>query len=340
MRNARASLPGGRFAVIGSLTSDDIEFYGHSIVAGYGAVPGFASVAADLLGVEPKNFASSGSQLTTDNVGQSGGWANIMQNHVPGRRSVLMTGINDYTFGGDAVIGGPFFQTLYSVLSRLVATQVYESSHASVTYPAGTWASLAGTETYSSGSTLQYTTTNNAQLSIAVPSNFPGGVIALQFPHQSNNGALYSVAVDGVSVGALDARTASIKKSGEVLPYVFRTASLAPGAHTIGVHVGNITGAAYFDCWQVEHGSPTVLLCLMPKLPAYTAFVGYPFMSSDATIDNTLNAYLRFLASFFPTVKLVNFEPVLRKRPELFFDTLHPNSEGARRMGELVASMF
>ena len=331
--------------------------YGHSYAAGSGETTGENRVSSQLaraLKVTETNRAVGASALCADNYAaadpgapwpQTGGWVHVMQTHTPVRTRapylspvqviVLYHGLNDLALVGIQNLAATFKPALHAVIDRLRAGAVFEDNHATVTY-AGTWATITNS-TLGSGIGNHYTSTSGASVTIAVPSDFPGGTITAGttgvagIPGSEHVGANLRAREAGTLLA--ETSTFNLGESSQYAPATLRINELAAGPHQITVTFENVVGNNFFDYWEIEaNPAPLVVVPLANELLSYTAHgTGWPFQVDSEDIA-ALNVAVTEVASEYAAgrVLAVPTDDVMAGSWANFqADGVHPNAQGA-----------
>jgi len=158
-----------------------------------------------------------------------------------------------------------YTDSLRAILTRVRAAEVFENNHPSCVYT-GTWAAdTTPINRSNSGNSLKQATVVNDKVTIAVPDNYPGTPIGLQFVNATGAGTdpVWTFTVDGVAAGTL---TVYDSTSGAVAKVqVKRLTGLAPGRHVIEAQLTTLgSRTAYFDCWTIGALEPP--LVIMPGM--------------------------------------------------------------------------
>lgn len=324
-----------------------MEGFGHSYMTGTGATSNhgyFAKMSAMLTdvngsAVSSTNFGVSGSALAGNT---NSGYVTILQDlpRANGGGPYLQASslaiidffINDPFFYSFTNLDIMFKSALRTSVSRIRAasTGVFEDTDASIAYGAN-WTQNAGNSAYGSGSTNHSTGTSGSNFTITVPSDFPGGTIAIGFIAANNSHNVWSVTVDGGAATTLDTTNLSptLDASGSALGFVtngavMRLAGLTPGTHSIVVTANSISGTAYFDYWQVEANEPPLVLII----GQYRLRPGSGRSTTDSQIAQG-NIWMQAVtAEFDSLVKFVPVDTLFNKQAALYYDGLHPSDSG------------
>lgn len=351
---AMPSVPSGGSSPFTAIGGD-----GHSWMYGDYAtgLHGYLAKLGTMLGLTPTNRGIPGAYVACDNQAPNlsgGGWVSTLQNLPRGNGGapylqassleVVDFGQNDLAqFGGGATSMGQIKSAIRSILSRIRAagTGVFEDTDSSVSYSGFT--SLSST-IINSGSSVHYASANGSTVTITVPSDFPGGTIALGLVAQYGITATHTFTVDGVAAGSLNTAGLAGLYTGKTNPncngVVQRFTNLAPGAHTIVDTVSAVGTIAYFDYWQVEAPEPpTILLLNQPRLLAagYNVYTesGTPFTPTDAMVGQLNVALRQVAAEFDDKVIVVELDALMGANATYFATTAvgapgpaHPNDAG------------
>jgi lysophospholipase L1-like esterase len=332
-------------STIAKLTSkkyDVIEVRGHSwsTAAGVAGIASWFAMLAHSLGSALVNAGAAGSVAAGTN-----GWGLIIRTtsrqargvdaKALNRLSVLMHGVND---AGNGVPTANFINAMRVIIRRLQALASFEQDDATVT-TGGTW--TTATNLFSSGGSIIKSTVTGSTVTIAVPSWWTGGVIALRSTHDAaattpfaaTNGGTYSVALDGAAQTAWVIGAAG-NLTGTTFPDIYELAVPA-GAHTILLTATAITSEIRFDAWDMlPTGNLIPVLVALPARPvdgAYTAYSATNPGITQAVLDANVQAYAAALVTLCASIgaKVFDMESVLGKDSLVFqSDFLHPNAAG------------
>lgn len=144
------------------------------------------------------DLAIGGAQAANDNQWMNnalgvGGWATVLQQFTPvgttapygpeGNLPLLHFGQNDLNQHAHDATGNPrtiFKTAMRTMMSRLVASRVFEESDASVVFSgSNTWKIALATTLRNSGAGYRPVRANTATFTITLPSDFEGGVVAV-----------------------------------------------------------------------------------------------------------------------------------------------------------------
>jgi acetyltransferase-like isoleucine patch superfamily enzyme len=330
-----------------------LEVSGHSIPFGGGVSAfehRFSSRLAELLGVEEMNRAVSGSIACWHDTGGElgdGGYAHVLREFTRPpdcaarsiERSVAVTGygLNDLALLGPDNLG-PFVHALRTVISRHRATAVFEEDDPTVT-PNGDWERRPW-EGDCSGAGVVESRMVGASLEIAVPSEFPGGVVALGFVARPEGGRV-SFALDGDEAGELDLRGTTDPMQGRRNGVVVRRTGIGPGAHTVTCTIAEADGPVAFDYWQVEpEQGATVLVLLAYRMRDWGFhYSDWPHPPGDADVPALNDAIRAVVAEFGGSAVAVELDGILSKREELFSsEGVYPNDRGHGLIADALAN--
>lgn len=349
-------------ALAGSTGIGTIDFFGHSMSTFGGTNPLRANSmrTGAMLHAEVRDFSINGAVHTNHDIGTAflhtyngdGGWAHVYRYAAPeahaapytSRRNaaVLFTGINDVVVLGMTNIQTPFKNALRSSISRLRAAAVFEHDHASVTLGGGGWSTQTPTWPIkrSSGTTYTKATSGVNDVTIAVPSDFPGGTVTVSFlAGADGKGALFNCMVDGGAAQQVETRSVQPKNvttntdRNMWTPVVKRFTGLAAGSHTIVIAINALSTECYFDCWWIEAPNPPLIN--VPLAP-YTDGITYP---SNANVD-TLDTYIASVVSEFDAnVFSTDLRTVTNNSTDLV-DGIHFNDQGHRKVAAAYVADF
>ena len=282
----------------------------------------------------------------------AGGWVTILRAINPTRVRAPYTsrnglcmgfwGINDLnTYGSSSQYRTAYIHALRTVISRFRAAAVFENDSSTVTYDGSGgshWSTTAST-TINSGDNYATTSTASDTFTIAVPSSFEGGVIAIGLiGASSTTGGTVSFTVDAVSAGSIS--TSNITADGHRTGMVHRLTGLSSGAHTI---VGTVSaldggGSVQFDYWQIEtpYGNP-VIVANIAKLNTYS---GSGVGASDSEVVTWNAAIDTMVAEFSSPIAVANIQDLLQATGRLAADTIHPSETGAMYIAEAVRQAY
>lgn len=136
-----------------------------------------------------------------------------------------------------------FRHGLRATICRYRACAVYNANDGGLTF-SGSWAAAAADAEWSGGFT-KAVGANADYFELTVPSGWPGGFGFIVCPQTANSqGAVFTIAVDGVTAGTLDTR--EVANTGTLCPATKRFV-IAAGASTVRVTAGNLATAARFN---------------------------------------------------------------------------------------------
>lgn len=305
----------------------------------------YSLAVADRLGAQEHNLANNGAihHRPEKAAAGDGGFASILQRYIPSRSSapyladieaaILSTGVNDLGTLGIASMA-PWQEAVRNTLCRLRSGSNFEDTDASIVY-GGTWTNSGSTVANSGGQTKN-TTAVGATATISVPSDFPGGEVAIGFTLANGFVTNASITVDGVDTGnPLAYATGFVPVASTYSGTVRRITGLSPGAHTIVVTSTTGSTLLALDWWAViAETPPLIAFPLMPRIPA-----GSP---SDADITS-LNGLIKGLCNEFTDGRVfpVDFDSLINKN-SAYFNAAgdHPNDRGHQRMAALMTKEF
>lgn len=342
-------------------TSSICNNYGDSISAGFYALPnngvgaiystnGFAGLLAVAKGWNCNNQAVGGSQLMDPNITQAILTSTVLQNSL----STLVIGTNDMRTTYCAGCSGG----MSTVTAQTQWEQGFMANLAWLAIPAGnnkvtgqgcpstgvinctftgsgwgippsSWPSLVGKSNITPGDTLTI--------------NFSGTTAYYFYQEQLNNGATFSITIDGLSQGVFSStgymtqtlNTPSISWT----PSILRFAGLNPGPHTlvftsVTVPSPGVTGANYFIGFAVPTGIQRIGPYVFTANTFRAQSAGYAsFGGSDALVtqfDLMEEDAVNQLASDGLHIQMVDDASVMS--PQLnslwYTDGFHPNTAG------------
>ncbi|HVS79141.1 MAG TPA: hypothetical protein VHD84_02550 [Candidatus Saccharimonadales bacterium] len=336
----------------GAVATPTVEAVGHSYCQGDGVTSTQRAtyLLASDLGYDEDNHAIDGAVLTADdNTSLPGGFNTIANDLVRNNGSpyaspiangvgVVWYGINDVgemSNDWDSRDQAIYSSTLRFAISRMIAAKIFDDGDSSVVYSG--FSSNADADGSGTGTSNHDATTSGSTVTITVPSDFPGGTVALYLASYFGEGASWTFTVDGSSMGGTLDTTAhgQIASADSALMFCQRFTSLAAGTHTIVATAGSITGHAYFDSWAIEAPTaPDTLVIGQFKLTS-TSTTGYGFYTAedaphtptDDDIDD-LNSTASSIVDEFPApVKFVDLSS-LDNTTHIQSDGLHPDATG------------
>jgi|ERR1044071_190042 hypothetical protein len=309
-----------------------------------------------------RNYAIDGAQLTVQGAKQ-GGFARVYKekNYGAGRTgttgytsdgggAIFCWGINDLGNGAGAsaavsVVRVAFAHALRAMISRWRMSTLYEDNFSVGTrtsYGAG-FTNLAVTD-FNSGSSVRIaTSTTNATITLTLPSDYGGEVVAIAFVVDGgSSGGAYSISGTAGVTGTFDHRN--------IMPaflshgaFVYRIKGLtaANAGQTIILTLTAVSGDSQFDCWWLESKTPPpVIVVGCARLPSagYTIYPSWTGPDSQRDLDVlSLNADMQSVISEFDSmVQFADIDPVLNKNNALFGDSIHPNDLGAAKCADVV----
>jgi lysophospholipase L1-like esterase len=305
-----------------------------------------------------RGFAANGARAQIEGQGQ-GGYARLLQEatkpqrgapYVPdGGALILCYGINDLgNIDQTTQTKTQLQMALRAMISRWRASVVFENDFligTRVAYGAGF--GLAGsTADFSSGTSVHLaSTTTGATVTLTIPADYTGEVIAVQFIANAGafGGTITFSGTAGVT-GTMSTSNVIASATGSHTPVVRRITNLTSAAAglTIVMTVSALdaSGSVLFDSWWLEaKAAPPIILCNIPKLTAagyalYPSWTGLE-AAKDASVDDTNNSYLIPLVGEFDSmVQMAFIDQQLNKDSTLLFDGLHPNESGAARLSD------
>lgn len=346
---------GGGLALLGSAPSiEAVAFYGDSFTSGVpnGGAGGpsdlahrFSTLAAGLLDATEENHGVGGARnhLAAGNI-----LTNVYQTTAPPsaapyaavhEAAVVQASINNLNL--DPVIAdlGIVTDALKRAVNRLRAGGTYEVLGAGSAWSfTGSWVDVE-TDTANTGAGVKRSFANGDAWTLAVPADFPGGVLRVYGPKARDFGAVETITVDGSPHGSIDNRGATIQSGSEAWEYPI---TLSAGAHTVhGVVSGistveNINGADF----RVA-GTPLVVVLNTARAPVYP---GGEHSTTDADVVASNAAVAAMLSAQFggdPRVALVDVDALLGADPANFgSDQIHPGDAGTALMAAAIAEVI
>jgi lysophospholipase L1-like esterase len=367
-----------------------LEFAGHSYLnnlftlsQGYridNQVRGMLGVTA----ANSVNRAQFGARVTNDSAGQSG-YGRFLQEvpqsarsataggAYPGRggATVILIGINDLgqlVPSGDggtvmAQVRTAITHALRTIISRARASSVYEAGGGE---QSGQWSFGAGfssqtSVTGNSGTAYRRaTSTTSATATFTLPSDFPGGTVAIGL--RGSVGALGGTITWSGTASQGTSGTTSVSNlmpsataGGNRGHIVRRVTGLTSGdaSKTIVATVTSVdsTGEVGIDYAQIEATAnpPLVVLCNVPRLKSNSAYSGYgnywggtgtPGSTGDADVAALNAAYASLVGEFSDgSVVLADIDGALGKTSAWYqSDGVHPNELGSSAIARAIVT--
>lgn len=326
-----------------------VAFYGDSFTSGVpNGVDGgpsdlahrYATLTAGLLDATEENHGVGGARqhLAAGNI-----LTNVYQTTAPPsvapygavhQVAVVQASINNLTLAAVIADLGIVTDALARAVHRLRAAGTYEAYDGAAWSFTGLWADVA-TDTANSGLGVKRALANGAAWTLAVPADFPGGVLRVYGPKATGFGAVETITVDGAAHGSIDNRDATVQSGSQAWEY---PVTLSAGAHTVhGVvssiaTVENINGADF----EPAH-SPLVIVLNTARAPVYP---GGEHTITDADVVNSNAAVAATLTTDFPGdphVVLIDLDALLGANPANFgSDSIHPGDAGTALMADAI----
>ncbi|MFB4275744.1 hypothetical protein ACBJ59_10665 [Nonomuraea sp. MTCD27] len=305
-----------------------------------------------------RNRAVSGAQLILQGR-KLGGFGRLFQEcgkntgrgapyTADGGALLMCYGINDLGGNGTgpstfAALRTNFIHTMRACISLWRAARVWDNTAASgIAYGAG-FTQVNGTSEWSLGnSTHTATALTNANLTITLPADYAGEVVAVCFDGQSTNGGTVTF---GGTAGVTG--TFSVSNINNVLfnhsKCVRRITNLtsANAGQTITVTVTALDagGSVSFDAWWLEaKAAPPIIVCNVARLTATGYAIYSNWTGSEAAKDQEvldLNSDIVALAAEFDAmVQIADLDGAINKNAAYLWDGLHPNELGAARCAD------
>lgn len=310
-----------------------------------------------------RNFAIDSAQLTVQGPKQ-GGFARVYKEKAygagrtgttgytgDGGGAIYCWGIND--LGGGAGAGATadatriaYKHALRAIISRWRMSTLYEDDFSvgtRTTYGAG-FTNLSGTSDFSSGNSVRIaTTTTSATITLTLPSDYGGEVVAISFVVDGGtSGGAYSISGTAGVTGTFDHRNIMPAfLSHGAFVYRITTLTAANAGQTIILTLTAVTGDSQFDCWWLESKTPPpVIVVGCARLPSagYTIYPSWTGPDSQRDLDVLkLNVDMQAVISEFDAmVQYADIDTVLNKNTALFGDSIHPNDLGAAKCADQV----
>lgn len=248
------------------------------------------------------------------------------------------------------VIGNAFKHGLRAAIARHRLTSVYDCDDVALTYT-GSWGASVAANDFS-GAKLKPAGANGDYVELAVPAGWQQGYGVLGCEgSDDNDGATFTVTVDGVNRGALDIKSQA--KAGTASAATLRFL-IPSGATTIRVTVSNFATIARFNylglevpsngghdaagqpAWNQGYTPPIVLVCLEAKPNSWGA-TGLNDGVYDAYSGHVLDVVQEFSS---PYVIAADLDGMLQKGSTHFLagDTLAPNQRGHILIASVLAT--
>jgi hypothetical protein len=283
---------------------------------------------------------------------------------------MLHNGFNDMSVigqpGGSAPAQGGIFDNVFprtfrAIMRRLrLAHYGYNwngtdggTTGGVVTYD-GTFTKAANAGISTTGQ-VAYSSTIGGQLTLTLPSWYPGGLaVDLYFVSSTTNYGSWTIQLDGVTQGTHDTTTV-IPTTGAnaehtLSSYRIPGSALAAGSRVITATIATNTGGGqYFDSWSIEAAVPPLILVMkQPRVPAYPqppgnlaggSAVNYNWTEADILALNTrLDSYVAEWTD--GRVVAVETDSLLGGGSAAYFqaDNIHPAINGAGAIGGAMAN--
>jgi lysophospholipase L1-like esterase len=249
--------------------------------------------------------------------------------------AVLCWGINDYALMGGTNFATIFPANLHTAIRRIRAGAIFEDTHASVTFPTGTWTPVTST-LVNSGAGAHFTASNAATVQIAVPSQYAGQPITLGFIDTGVVGTVTVTDETSANQGSITlggfAYTENAKVRNGYPSIHIPGATLAAGAHTLTLTYSQTGGGnLFFDYWSIGADStPPIIIELANRIPDYTKHaIGWPNAPINDAAITTMNTIMQTVAAAYTDghVICVAVDDIIgNNAANLTSDGVHPNS--------------
>lgn len=310
------------------------------------------NLVARRIGATLTDRSISGSKFINGNPGTNCGYATMLQNIVASAARtlsykvfspnvgiiMLLEALNSLSdsvtnTGVDTALAvSAWGHAVRNMISRAQISALIESTAgAPITLGgSGSWATQANTN-QNSGTGYSQNTSSGATATIAVPSDWKGGVLVLGFVGNRIGGTVaasdITFTVDGVATKPIGYPGTFTTKdvapsTGTGAQYVVARFQLAAGAHTVVATSG--TGGIAFDCIWVEADTPRP--CVwggQPRTPGSSSTT-----NAAVVLGNSLTASI--IANEFKPgcATFVDLDALLAQNSDYFADTVHPNDAG------------
>ncbi len=335
--------------------------------------------ALDVPEAQSANYAIPGAVLCQDNSGTNafgaGGHVQVLQYYSPinirqgaaaGLKapwsanqglSVLCWGINDITVYAATSEAGRykslFIEAYRTVLSRLRSAAVFESiTDTATAYSGGglggaNWSQVNDTKV-NSGTGYARTATVGATATITLPSDYPGGKLALGFiGRKGATGGQANITVDGVLVGTINTSniTADAGATFATAIVLTKRLDLTAGAHTVVITTTGIDGNFDYNYYQYEAAEPNpVIICNINRLRSYPngSTQGDQLVADWNALINTV------ITEFGGPIEIANFDNAVNQTQaqsaynnnRLSWDNLHLSEIGARYAASAILDAY
>jgi lysophospholipase L1-like esterase len=345
-----ASRPGGLVLLDAPVVVESVAFYGDSFTFGVpnGGQGGpsdlahrYSTLTAGLLDATEENHGIGGARnhLSTGyiltNVYQTTAPPSVAPYGPVHQVAVIQVSINNLNLNPVIANLGIITDALKRAIHRLRAAGTYEALGGAAWSWTGSWQDVP-TLTANTGTGVKRAFTNGDAWTLAVPADFPGGVLRVYGPKATGFGAVETITVDGAAHGTIDNRTATIQSGSEAWAYPI---ALSAGAHTVhGVvssisTVENINGADF-----ALPTRPFVVVLNTARAPVYP---GGEHTTTGADVVASNAAVAAMLSSEFagdPDVALVDIDALLGANPANFgSDSIHPGNAGTALMAAAIS---
>lgn len=321
-----------------------------------------AQLARMLGATTERNVCVSASVLCQDNDSAlhdgkpwatTGGWVTVCQQNSPGERAqqplasnkqlVLITPTSDLPALGPTRFESLFPVVLEAVIRRLRAGAVYGHGHSSVSYPAGTWTTVPGTNK-NSGSGYRYSASGDgAKWRITVPSWVKAGSkLHWQTIFTHDYRPTHTFTKNGAPAGSIDLST--------ILAFNVTAGKQrwSPYSHEFTVNPGDVIegtvsntngGIArpHFDSYSIEAEVPPIVAVVkVSRFLNYDVYgapgSGWTYIATDADAALAESVIDTALGPFPTDVLEIATDPIMwdgnTPRTWLFDDYAHPNAAG------------
>lgn len=329
---------------------DSVAFYGDSFTEGVpNGVSGgpsnlahrFATLTAALLDATEENHGVGGARnyLAAGNI-----LTNVYQTTAPASAApyapvhdacVVQASINNLNLNTVIADLGIVTNSLKRAIHRLRAAGTYEALGGAMWSFTGSWADVT-TSTANSGTGVKRALSNGAAWTLAVPADFPGGVLRIYGPKATGFGAIHTITVDGAAHGTIDNRNATIQSGSEAWEYPI---TLTAGVHTVHGVISSISTVDNLNGADFKSTSlPPVIVLNTARAPNYPGgehtITNANVVASNAAVASMLSANF----SGDARVVLVDIDTLLAASPANFgTDGIHPGDAGTALMAAAIS---
>jgi lysophospholipase L1-like esterase len=226
-------------------------------------------------------------------------------------------------------------RSLARAIRHIRAAGTYEALDTGRFTYGGSWSTILGDT--NSGTGVKRATANASTWSLAVPSDFPGGILRVYGFKAPTFGAIHTITVDGAAHGTIDNRDATATNGSEPWEYPI---TLTAGTHTVAGTISSIATVENMNGADFEGtDSPIVVVLNTAKTRNYPGGT-HTIVDADVTASNA--AVAAMLAAQFPgdaRVVLIDVDALLGKNDAyLNADGIHPNDAGHALIAAAISS--